>query len=281
MNFVRTFFFLSACCMVATAANAAVYMQNFDGFPDGTTVLGDGSTISSNDVTNSVQSTALRMTQDGVNSTWSSFRIPSLMGSSSGWVATFDFSLADAQDNFSPADGFSFNYGAIPALTSPGTFTGAGEGNGEEGFNAGGGGNFANLSFEVDTWDNFVDENGYNIALQGPGADSNLAFQNTDILLDGGTLLGSAVLSWNPIDGASMSIDSGGGLVAIFSNFATPGFTGLDSYSFAFSARTGGANETLTIDNIVISTQFVPEPATLALLGVALAGLSFSRRKLH
>lgn len=268
--------------MVATAANAAVYTQNFDGVADGTTALGDGSTISSNNGVNSVQSNALRMTQAGVGSTISSFRIPSILDSSSGWVATFDFSLVDLLDGLSPADGFSFNYGAIPALTTPGTFNGAGEGGGEEGFNRGGFDNFANLSFEIDTWFVGSAENGYNIALQALGVDSDLAFQNTNILLDGATLVGSAALSWNPVGGASMSIDTGGGLVPIFSNIPTPGFTGLDSYNFAFSARTGGAYETLTIDNILITTaSSVPEPTTFLLLGFGLAGMGFARRRLH
>lgn len=280
MSSLRTLLSAVVITVTTTAAHAAVYTQNFDAFVDGTTVLGDGSTISSNNGTNSVQSGALRMTQDGVGSTISSFRIPSLSGSAAGWIASFDFFLSDEAGANLPADGFSFNYGAIPALTNPGFFDGSGEGRGEEGFNALSGA-FANLSFELDTWANGVGENGYNIAVQGAGVDTDVAALSTAILVDGGAINGMAVLSWDPGNGATMVIDTGGGPVPIFTNVATPGFTGLDSHSFAFSARTGGANETLTIDNIVITTLGVPEPATLLLLGLGLTALGIRRRQAH
>ena len=153
MRHIRTLLSAVAITVTTTAAHAAVYTQNFDAFVDGTTVLGDGSTISSNNGTNSVQSGALRMTQDGVGSTISSLRMPSLSGSAAGWMASFDFFLSDEAGANLPADGFSFNYGAIPALTNPGFFNGSGEGRGEEGFNELGEA-FANLSFELDTWAN-------------------------------------------------------------------------------------------------------------------------------
>ena len=192
-------------------------------------------------------------------------------------MASFDFFLSDEAGANLPADGFSFNYGAIPALTNPGFFNGSGEGRGEEGFNELGEA-FANLSFELDTWANGFGENGYNIAVQGPGLDTDVAVLSTDILLDGDTINGTAILSWDPVNGATIIIDTGGGPVPIFMNVATPSFTGLDSHSFAFSARTGGANETLAIDNIVITTRGVPEPATLLLLGLGLAALGIRRR---
>jgi hypothetical protein len=216
---------------------ADVYDQDFT-FADGTTSLGDGSVIGSNNGTASVQGGRLRLTEEGVNDTLASFRIPAVPGSANGWTATFNYHLFDAAAENPPADGFSFTYGVIP---------GSGNGAAEEGF----GGASPQLSFEFDTWQLGDAEHGYNIAVNG--VDVPGGFLNTDILGDGGTVDGLAVLSWSPTDGASLAVDTGAGLTAIFTNRPTPGFTGNNGYTFAFSARTGGANERCAIDNLVIA----------------------------
>ena len=72
-------------------SSSGSYVQNFDGYPDGTTDLCDGSQIGSNNGPASVQSGQLRLTENGVASTHSSFRTPALGGSASSWTMTFDY----------------------------------------------------------------------------------------------------------------------------------------------------------------------------------------------
>ena len=62
-----------------------------------------------------------------------------------------------------------------------------------------------------------------------------------------------------------------------FANVAVPGFTGNESFLWAFAARTGGADQTLLIDNLVITT--VPEASTSLLAGLAGLGLMMVRRR--
>ncbi len=129
-------------------APSSRYVQDFDGYPDGATVLGDGSTIGSNNGIAQVIDGALRITSTTTGSTRSSFRIPALPGSSTGWTATFDLTLADAVGGNPPADGFSFNYGAIPDLVTN-DFAPDGHGAAEAGHGTGN-----EISFVIDTWEN-------------------------------------------------------------------------------------------------------------------------------
>ena len=232
-----------------SVAMADTYSQNFDGFADGTTDLGDGSVIGSNDGTASIQGGALRLTLDLVTSTRASFRLPPIGSSSDGWTMSFDFFLFDSPGANAPADGFSMTYGVIP---EPGSGPQNGQGNSEEGF----GGGSPQLSIEVDTWQLGDAEHGYTVAVNGNDVPDGLV--NTDILLDGATVNASATIVWDPVDGVTFTVDTGDGAMNIFTKLPTPGFTADDSHTFAFSARTGGATETLTIDNLNVQTALPP-----------------------
>ena len=209
------------------------YSQDFDAFADGDTDLGDGSAISG--PVAQVLGGGLRLTDAETTSTSASFRIPAIGDSKSGWTANFDVFLEDIAGGNPPADGFSFNYGAIPAT---------GDGAAEEGF----GGGSPILSVEFDTWMIGDTEHGFNVAIDQ--TDVPGGFVAADILTDGATVNAAVSISWTPADGVTLVFDGN----PIFTNLATPGFLGSDAYSFAFSARTGGATETLIIDNLVVDS---------------------------
>jgi len=220
---------------------SATYTQNFNGFDDGVTELGDGSVIFGQAA--SVQAEALRLTIDGQGLGFSSFSVPGLKGSSKGFTATFDYELFDSEAANDPADGFSINYGNAPL---------GDQGQAEEGM-AGRPGVTENISFEVDTWRNGDAEQGVNISGLAGGADvGQLAFTNGIILEDNSTKTGSMTLSWNPSSGASFTT-TGLTTNADFSDVGTGDFVASDDHTFNISARVGGANQTLIIDNLVIT----------------------------
>lgn len=218
------------------------YYQDFDSYPNGTTDLGDGTVIAGSAA--SVEGGQLRLTIDGQRLDRSSFSIPALGGSSRGWTATFDVTIADGPLQNVPADGFSLNYGNAPLGIL---------GSGEEGMEHEDGVT-ENLSFEVDTWRNFDTEQGLGISGKAAGEDmGNLSFVNGPILRDGATASGTVSVIWDPGDGATF-ITSGLDTNADFINVGTGAFSPDDSHSFVISARVGDATETLLIDNIVISS---------------------------
>ncbi|MFM1558003.1 MAG: CotH kinase family protein [Roseibacillus sp.] len=218
-------------CFAASSAQGELYEQDFD--VADTNNLGDG-TAMAGDAT--VTGNVLRLTTN-TNSNNAAFHVPALFGSADGWTVTFDFTISDPAGGNPPADGFAFSYGAIPSGTLS-TLA-------EEGWPG-----IANvLSFEVDTWMVGDSEVGPAIAVDG----SNVAFTNGDILGNGGSVTATATISWDPTTGASFST-TGLTTNANFSKIATPGFTGNNAYTFVFSARTGGANEEVAIDNLIINT---------------------------
>jgi hypothetical protein len=219
------------------------YKPDFGVYADGTTFLNDGTVISGTAA--SIFRGQLRLTQDGIGAGFSSFSIPPLTNSSQGWTAVFDVTIIDGPGANPPADGFSLNYGDA----AMGTLGSAEEGMGAEGAV------IENISFEVDTWMNGDAEQGVNISEKVTGVNTDLAFTNGPILQDGTTVSGTVTISWNPTDGASFTT-TGLDTNADFVNVATS-FTPDNDHTFIISARVGGANETLLIDNLCITTRTI------------------------
>lgn len=252
-------------------ASAATYFQTFT-FPDGTSNFGDGSVIATS--TNAadpqptpatVQGNQLRLTLAGTAGGTNSFSVPALANSSLGWTASFNLTITDIAGGNPPADGLSFNYGSAALGTLGAAEEGMGVAAAPE-----------NLSFEIDTWMNFDAEQGVNISGNHLGVDvGQLAFTNGPILNDGTTVTGLVTMSWSPTTGASFSTT---GLLtnANFTNVATT-FTPSNNHTFIISGRVGGANQTVLIDNLSITT--VPETSGVALLGAAGLGLLLRRRR--
>ncbi|MBA73036.1 MAG: hypothetical protein CMO73_10215, partial [Verrucomicrobiales bacterium] len=215
------------------------YIQDFDGFPDGTTDLGDGSVIAG--AAAEIVDGRLQLTKDGQGLGFSSFTIPAIRDSSNGWTITFDIEIFDGPGANDPADGLSVNYG---------NFNLGELGRAEEGMET-----IAsvtsNLSFEIDTWRNGDAEQGVNIAEQIDGVKNDVEFTNGVILDDGQRVTGTVEISYNPATGASFKTE-GLNTNADFED-AVLAFEGDDSFNFGISARVGGANEDLFIDNFVLS----------------------------
>ncbi len=216
------------------------YVQDFDGYPDGTTDLGDGSVIIG--AAAEVVDGRLQLTKDGQGLGFSSWTIPAIANSSQGFTVTFDMEITDGPGANDPADGLSFNYG---------DFRLGEQGQAEEGmFNRPGVDN--NLSFEIDTWRNGDAEQGVNIAEQVDGTKEDVAFTNGPILQDGGSVSGPVTITYNPNTGASFTTE-GLDTNADFEDVELLSFVGDDAFNFGISARVGGANQDLFIDNFVLS----------------------------
>jgi hypothetical protein len=245
--------------LTATIASGAVYVQSFNA-ANGTTGtgLGDGSSINGSGDAGyfpAVRGGQLELTNAANTGTSASFIIPSLAQSSLGFTVNFDLTLADTAGGNPPADGFSFTYGNTFNTTS--LF-------GEEGP-----GGTNSISWIVDTWDNGAGDRGIRSKVNG----TNDYVQTFIPLADGQTIAGPVTLSWHPTDGMSMNVAGN----QIFTNRAITGFTADDSYLFGFGARTGGATETVWIDNLNITS--VPEPTLASLLGLGGLLAIFRRRR--
>ncbi|MAC50486.1 MAG: hypothetical protein CMO45_09565, partial [Verrucomicrobiales bacterium] len=222
------------------------YVNSFEGYADGTTDLGDGTVIAG--AAASIVEGRLQLTIDNQGLGYSSFSIPAIEGSSNGFRLSFDYELNDSPGANDPADGFSINYGDATL----GELGGAEEGMVGPDSKAVLGGVTENLSFEVDTWRNGDSEQGLNISGVGEGSDlGQLAFENGIILEDGSRKEGTIEIQWNPQLGASFKT-TGMTTNADFSDVDTSAFTASDDHNFIISARVGGANQDLFIDNLVI-----------------------------
>ncbi|MDP6858669.1 MAG: hypothetical protein QF426_02505, partial [Verrucomicrobiales bacterium] len=231
---------------VEDQADIEGYVNNFEGYADGTTDLGDGTVMSG--ASASIVEGRLQLTIDNQGLGYASFSIPAIEGSSKGFRLSFDYELNDSPGSNDPADGFSINYGDATL----GELGGAEEGMSKPDNGGVVPGVTENISFEVDTWRNGDSEQGLNISGVGESRDlGQLAFENGIILEDGSRKEGTIEISWNPQLGASFKT-TGMTTNAEFTDVDTTGFTADDGHNFIFSARVGGANQDLFIDNLVI-----------------------------
>jgi peroxiredoxin len=105
----------------------------------------------------------------------------------------------------------------------------------------------------VDTWRNGDAEQGVNISGIAGGADmGQLAFTNGVILEDNSRKTGSVEIRWDPSKGATFHT-TGLTTNADFTDVDTGAFVADDGHNFIISARVGGANEDLFIDNLIIT----------------------------
>ena len=179
---------------------------------------------------------ALQLTTN-TNSNNGAFHIPAISDSSIGFEVSFDFTIINSTGD-NPADGFSFSYGPIP----PGSLSTMSE----EGWP----GITPVISWEFDTYNNGSPEVGVGIAVND--VDLPDGFKNGNLLEGATTLTGTATLLFSPVRGASFNTT---GLItnADFIDIPTS-YIGNEAYTFAFAARTGGLNQEVLIDNLVITT---------------------------
>jgi hypothetical protein len=231
---------LFACTVSFPQAFAGTYgPQNFDAFAVGTMNLNDGSVMATTVVgTTSIQNRpgsttdrAFRLTQDTIGNTNASWKLPALDVSAE--PEGFDVSFKVRQFSTDTlADGFSLSFGAIPG--------GNDNGGGEAGFTMANG-----LVLSFDTYVNFAGDaprikafsNGVQVGI------ATVAFNVNDPNFH------NVVIHWDN-NGLDLSYDG----VALFTNLALPGFFPSPGDRFAFSGRTGGANQETMIDDLAIQT---------------------------
>lgn len=204
--------------------------QVFD-YSNGTTDLGDGTTIGSNTRVASVQGGALQLTQSGVGGTQASFKLPDLDPGQEidELTVTFDLRMSTSGN---PADGVSVNFGAIPP----------GDGGGENGF-------ALEKGFFVawDTYNNGNDAPSVEVVVDGVSvANVTQNFASVDNV-------------WTPVtirwDASGLDVVYNG--TSLVTNLVLNGFVPAPGDRLAFSGRTGGATQDTFIDNLSVVT--VPE----------------------
>ncbi|MGI8605467.1 MAG: CotH kinase family protein, partial [Verrucomicrobiales bacterium] len=235
---------------------AGTYTQSFE-FGDGTTNLGDGSVINSNNGTAAnfigrVHGGRLRMSAPPVQSTASAFRLPDLDPNKEIRELTMDFDLTlNNTAGARPADGLAMTFGAIPS--APASLIGS-PNLGEEGFTANN-----SLAVLFDTYDNGGLE-APSIDAKAHGAILRAVYQPSWIPAGSVNPAGGQfpfdgtarhiTIHWDSVNGIDVTYNG----VAIMTDVPTGGFIPAAGNVAVFTARTGGAFEDVLLDNLVVST---------------------------
>jgi len=243
-----------AVLAVATTARAQTYQENFDdGVADGFTLNGTVNELPSPPV---VDSGMLRLTNN-VNSSVGSAILRDLNPGTAIQSYTFTFTMQSGPGTNPPADGISVVFGQLA---------------GTEVFGEEGPGGFNGLVISADYYVNgppdgsetrreyTVSVNGAQVAAAGIDPYTNGQALPAGIVLEPGGVL-TLLVAGNPIF------------------FKVPtGFVPEMGDRFGFGARTGGLNAQNRIDDVVINTVVVPEPAALGLVAVGALLLTRPRR---
>ncbi|MEM7384683.1 MAG: choice-of-anchor D domain-containing protein, partial [Verrucomicrobiota bacterium] len=239
-----------------------IYSEDFEGYPDGTTVLADGAVIGNETGTPaiSVQEGVLALASVEEVYEASSFKTP-VLGSfpNEGFMATFDYALSADPDGGPPGMGFSFNYGPISG--------GSDHGEGAEGFGPG-------LSIGFDTFDKF------SLQLVDPSSDG----LGVDLRIDGQIIESDKIFDVSPFSNRFYTISPHGlepvfrnaqiiwlresgsqgaltvlfdGMV-VFDNVRTLNFNPRPDYRFALSASEGVGDQSVLIDDFGITGVTLP-----------------------
>ena len=246
----------SIICMVSlglkTTAVAGQYEATFDSFADGATNLSPSGELFSNQLgtaTKVVDASRkeLQLTADGIGSTFSAFRLPDL--DPGNGVCAFSAKWNAAIVGESPlADGLSFNFGPLGNAGS--FFTNTSNPN-ENGFGIG-------LAVGLITYDG--NTSGYYVRVNGAVVPGGFVDKPD---ADWGQLNPTRhffEVDWHYFTGLTLRVDG----MAIFTNLPTPGFVPDIGHRFVFGARTGGFDQQVLMDNILVVTGGVLTPVAAA-----------------